>query len=83
MLHPPVQRHAAVTCGRKTTVLSGRVRDDSQLYGFIERISELGLELLMVQRLSEQDMGGKDRKATEMSDESRTSCSSTRAISVG
>ena len=46
----------------ETTVLSGRVRDDSQLYGFIERIAELGLELLMVQRLSEQDMGGEGQE---------------------
>jgi hypothetical protein len=35
-----------------TTVLFGRVRDDAQLYGFIERLAELGLELLSVQKVS-------------------------------
>jgi len=28
-----------------TTVLLGPVRDDAELYGFLERIAELGLEL--------------------------------------
>lgn len=32
------------------TVLEGRVRDQAQLYGLIERIEELGLELLSVQQ---------------------------------
>lgn len=32
------------------TVLVGRVRDQAQLYGLIERIEELGLELLSVQQ---------------------------------
>jgi hypothetical protein len=36
-----------------TTVLSGKVIDQAQLYGFIERIEELGLELLAVQHLGE------------------------------
>jgi hypothetical protein len=40
----------------ETTVLVGRVRDDSQLYGFIERFAELGLELLLVQRVVDQDI---------------------------
>ena len=36
------------------TVISGEVRDDAQLYGFIERIAELGLELLSVQQRGQQ-----------------------------
>ena len=35
---------------RGTTVLAGKVRDQAQLYGFIERIEELGLELVSVQQ---------------------------------
>ena len=38
---------------RGTTVLAGHVRDQAQLYGFIERIEELGLELVSVQQTSE------------------------------
>ena len=33
-----------------TTVLTGPVRDQAQLHGFIERIEELGLELVSVQQ---------------------------------
>jgi hypothetical protein len=36
-----------------TTVLNGRVIDQAQLHGFIERIEELGLELLSVEQRSE------------------------------
>jgi uncharacterized protein (UPF0335 family) len=36
-----------------TTVLTGRVIDQAQLHGFIERIEELGLELLSVEQRSE------------------------------
>ena len=36
-----------------TTVLSGQVIDQAQLHGFIERIEELGLELLSVEQTSE------------------------------
>ena len=36
-----------------TTVLTGQVIDQAQLHGFIERIEELGLELLAVERLGE------------------------------
>ena len=36
-----------------TTVLTGRVLDQAQLHGFIERIEELGLELLSVEQISE------------------------------
>jgi hypothetical protein len=34
-----------------TTVLTGSMRDQAQLHGCIERIEELGLELLSVERL--------------------------------
>ena len=37
-------------CAGGTTVLVGRVRDRAQLYGLIERIEELGLELLSLQQ---------------------------------
>ena len=33
-----------------TTVLAGTVRDQAQLYGFFERVEELGLELVSVQQ---------------------------------
>ena len=35
------------------TVLTGRVKDQAQLHGFIERIEELGLELLSVEQVRE------------------------------
>jgi hypothetical protein len=35
------------------TVLRGEVVDQAQLHGFIERIQELGLELLSVEQLGE------------------------------
>jgi hypothetical protein len=35
-----------------TTVLTGSVRDQAVLHGFIERIEELGLELLSVQQVA-------------------------------
>jgi hypothetical protein len=44
-----------------TTVLTGIVRDQAQLHGTIERIQELGLDLLSVERLGEvrsEDQGG-------------------------
>ena len=34
-----------------TTVLTGRVIDQAQLHGFIERLEELGLELLSVEQI--------------------------------
>ena len=36
-----------------TTVLAGSVCDQAQLFGLIERIEELGLELVSVQQTSE------------------------------
>jgi len=40
-----------------TTVLEGRVRDRAKLMGFIERIDELGLELLSVQQVDPSPPG--------------------------
>ena len=40
-------------CVTGTTVLTGPVRDRAQLHGFIERIEELGLELVSVQQIGE------------------------------
>ena len=36
-----------------TTVISGKVVDQAQLHGLIERIAELGLELLSVEQVRE------------------------------
>jgi len=36
-----------------TTVISGEVIDQAQLHGYIQRIEELGLELLAVEQMSE------------------------------
>ena len=36
-----------------TTVLTGRVIDQAQLHGYIERFEELGLELLTVEQTGE------------------------------
>jgi hypothetical protein len=34
-----------------TTVMTGKVRDDAELYGLVERIAELGLELVSIQQI--------------------------------
>ena len=39
---------------RGRTVLTGQVIDQAQLHGFIERIEELGLELISVEQLEEE-----------------------------
>ena len=36
-----------------TTVLTGRVIDQAQLHGYIDRLEELGLELLTVEKKGE------------------------------
>jgi hypothetical protein len=36
-----------------TTVVEGQVRDQAELHGFIERIEELGLELLSVEQVAQ------------------------------
>ena len=45
-----------------TTVLTGNVIDQAQLHGFIERLEELGLELLAVTQLEKAAVGRDDRK---------------------
>jgi hypothetical protein len=40
-------RHAA-----DLTIMTGRIIDQAQLHGFIDRVEELGLELLSVEQLS-------------------------------
>ena len=40
-----------MACVDGTTVVTGSVRDQAQLHGFIERIEELGLELLEIQQV--------------------------------
>jgi hypothetical protein len=44
-------------CHDGTTVLSGSVIDQAQLHGFIERIEELGLELVTVEQMAPQGKG--------------------------
>jgi hypothetical protein len=39
---------------RGETVLTGHVKDQAQLHGFIERIEELGLELISLEQLREE-----------------------------
>jgi len=41
-----------------TTVLSGDVRDQAELHGFIARIEELGLELLEIQQVAAAEIPG-------------------------
>ena len=47
-----------------TTVLTGQVVDQAKLHGFIERIEELGLELLSVQQEAGADTRGAGRDAS-------------------
>jgi hypothetical protein len=44
-------------CGNGTTVLTGSVVDQAQLHGFIERIEELGLELVTVEQTAPSGKG--------------------------
>ena len=41
-----------------TTVMEGPVRDRAQLHGFIDRIQELGLELLAIEQIAETPEAG-------------------------
>jgi len=45
-----------------TTVMTGKVRDDAALYGLVERIAELGLELVSIQQVV-GPANGEDRGA--------------------
>lgn len=45
------------------TILTGPIRDKSQLHGFFERIDELGLELVLVERT--HDMSEANGEASE------------------
>lgn len=47
-----------------TTELTGDVIDQAQLHGYIERIEELGLELVSVEQTKEPAYGVDDRKGT-------------------
>ena len=40
-------------CVEGTTVLTGRILDQAQLHGYIERFEELGLELLNIEQMAE------------------------------
>jgi hypothetical protein len=44
-------------CTGGTTVLVGRVDDQAQLFGLIERIEELGLQLVSVQQVAPGPVG--------------------------
>ena len=48
----PLQEHANGTV-KGTTVLTGRVIDQAQQHGYIDRLEELGLELLTVEQTGE------------------------------
>jgi hypothetical protein len=50
-----------MTCTDGTTVLVGRVEDQAQLFGLIERIEELGLELVSVQQVATSQPGSEER----------------------
>jgi hypothetical protein len=41
--------------GTTDTVFSGEIRDQSQLYGLLDRVRDLGLELVSVQPQPEAD----------------------------
>ena len=43
----------SLTRGRGHTVLTGPIRDQAQLHGFMERIQDLGIELVSVNQVDE------------------------------
>jgi len=45
---------------RGQTIITGQVVDQSHLYGMLDRISGLGLQLVAVQALPEGVLGGDD-----------------------
>ena len=48
-----------------TTVITGKVIDQAQLHGYIERIEELGLELLAVEQIERGRHEPDDRKGRQ------------------
>ena len=48
------------------TVLTGKIIDQPQLYGILERINGLGLELLSVQALPDEANSGPKREQEEL-----------------
>ena len=45
---------------RGQTIITGQIVDQSHLYGILDRISGLGLQLVTVQALPEDALGGDD-----------------------
>ena len=45
-----------------TTILAGQVTDQAKLMGMIERIDELGLELLSVQQVATSPRGSREQR---------------------
>ena len=45
-----------------TTILAGQVTDQAKLMGMIERIDELGLELLSVQQVATSPPGSREQR---------------------
>lgn len=41
--------------GQDETVLTGRVRDQAALHGILNKVRDLGLDLLLVKRIEEKD----------------------------
>jgi hypothetical protein len=48
--------------GAADTVLTGEIRDQSQLYGLLDRVRDLGLELVSVQRHAVTGSGTDDEE---------------------
>jgi hypothetical protein len=49
--------------GAVNTVFAGEVKDESQLYGLLDRLRDLGLELISVQ--PETEAGGDNRRGPD------------------
>jgi len=41
--------------GQDETVLTGRVRDQAALHGILNKVRDLGLDLLLIKRIEEKD----------------------------
>jgi hypothetical protein len=53
-----------MSCAEGKTVLTGRVVDQAQLHGYIERFEELGLELLSVEQSTTDTGAGRAKGDT-------------------